>query len=101
MCGVAGVLGQAGTEALLFVAECLTQHVLGHGGAAAGAGARRASLRLVTDVDVDTGRSLIDSMSNEVVVRGDSIRTLIPFEPTSYYGAVPTALGERAITGRG
>lgn len=30
-------------------------------------------LSLVTDVDVQTGRSLIDSMSNEVIVREDSI----------------------------
>jgi hypothetical protein len=33
-------------------------------------------LSLVTDVDVATGRSLIDSMSNEVVVHDDSIREL-------------------------
>jgi hypothetical protein len=31
-------------------------------------------LSLVTNVDVPTGRSLIDSMSNEVVVRDKSIR---------------------------
>ena len=34
-------------------------------------------LALVTDVDVRTGRSLIDSMINEVVVRDDSIRELV------------------------
>ncbi len=38
-------------------------------------------LALVTNVDVATGRALIDSMTNEVVVRDDSIRSLIPFEP--------------------
>ncbi len=53
-------------------------------------------LSLVTDVDVQTGRNLIDSMSNEVVVRDDSIRELVPFEPMDYDSAVLTALGERA-----
>ena len=32
-------------------------------------------LALVTDVDTQTGRSLVDSMANEVVVRDDSIRS--------------------------
>lgn len=53
-------------------------------------------LSLVTDVDVQTGRSLIDSMSNEVVVRDDSIRELLPFEPMDYDAAVLAALGDRA-----
>ena len=53
-------------------------------------------LSLVTDVDVQTGRSLIDSMTNEVVVRDDAIRRIVPFEPMSYDEAVLTALGERA-----
>jgi hypothetical protein len=53
-------------------------------------------LSLVTDVDVQTGRSLIDSMTNEVVVREDSIRRLIPFQPMDYNDAVLQALGERA-----
>ncbi|MQA32841.1 NAD(P)H-binding protein [Modestobacter roseus] len=53
-------------------------------------------LSLVTDVDVQTGRSLIDSMTNEVVVKDDSIRRVVPFEPMSYDDAVLTALGERA-----
>jgi uncharacterized protein YbjT (DUF2867 family) len=57
-------------------------------------------LSLVTDVDVQTGRSLIDSMSNEVVVRDASIRTLVPFEPMDYDAAVLTALGERARAAR-
>jgi uncharacterized protein YbjT (DUF2867 family) len=57
-------------------------------------------LSLVTDVDVATGRSLIDSMSNEVVVRDDSIRALIPFEPMDYDDAVLAALGERARAAR-
>lgn len=53
-------------------------------------------LSLVTDVDVQTGRSLIDSMTNEVVVRDDAIRRVVPFEPMGYDEAVLTALGERA-----
>ena len=57
-------------------------------------------LSLVTDVDVQTGRSLIDSMSNEVVVRDDSIRRVVPFEPMGYDAAVLQALGERAAAGR-
>jgi uncharacterized protein YbjT (DUF2867 family) len=57
-------------------------------------------LSLVTDVDVQTGRSLIDSMSNEVVVRDDSIRELVPFEPMGYDAAVLAALGERAAAAR-
>jgi hypothetical protein len=57
-------------------------------------------LSLVTSVDVQTGRSLIDSMSNEVVVRDASIRDLVPFEPMDYDAAVLAALGERALAGR-
>ena len=57
-------------------------------------------LSLVTSVDVQTGRSLIDSMSNEVVVRDDSIRALVPFEPMDYDAAVLQALGERAREAR-
>ncbi|HEY4003792.1 MAG TPA: NAD(P)H-binding protein [Pseudonocardia sp.] len=57
-------------------------------------------LRLITDVDVATGRSLVDSMANEVVVRDPAIRELIPFEPMSYDQAVLAALGERAEAAR-
>jgi uncharacterized protein YbjT (DUF2867 family) len=57
-------------------------------------------LALVTDVDTQTGRSLIDSMSNEVVVRDDSIRRVVPFEPIDYDTAVLQALGERARANR-
>jgi uncharacterized protein YbjT (DUF2867 family) len=53
-------------------------------------------LSLVTNVDVQTGRSLVDSMTNEVVVRDHSIRELVDFEPMSYDEAVLAALGERA-----
>lgn len=57
-------------------------------------------LSLVTDVDVQTGRSLIDSMSNEVVVQDSSIRELVPFEPMGYDEAVLAALGDRAKAAR-
>ncbi|WP_410622340.1 NAD(P)H-binding protein [Amycolatopsis sp. cmx-8-4] len=57
-------------------------------------------LSLVTDIDVQTGRSLIDSMTNEVVVRDDSIRKIVEFEPMSYDDAVLQALGERAKSRR-
>ena len=59
-------------------------------------------LALVTDVDTKTGRVLVDSMTNEVVVRDTSIRELIPFELTSYEDGARAALDERAreVTGR-
>lgn len=53
-------------------------------------------LSLVTDVDARTGRALVDSMINDVVVRDDSIRALVRFEPMDYDSAVLQALGERA-----
>lgn len=56
-------------------------------------------LSLVTDVDTQTGRSLVDSMANEVVVHDDSIRTVVPFEPVGYDEAVRQALAEHR-TGR-
>ena len=51
-------------------------------------------LALVTDVDTQTGRSLVDSMANEVVVSDDSIRSIVEFEPMGYDEAVRTALRE-------
>lgn len=57
-------------------------------------------LSLVTDVDTQTGRSLVDSMTNEVVVKNDAIRSLVPFEPMTYDEAVLAALGERATLAR-
>ncbi|WP_370615838.1 NAD(P)H-binding protein [Mumia qirimensis] len=53
-------------------------------------------LSLVTDVDSRAGRSLVDSMVNEVVVRDGAIREVVPFEPISYDDAVRRALAERA-----
>jgi uncharacterized protein YbjT (DUF2867 family) len=52
-------------------------------------------LSLVTDVDPGTGRNLIDSMTNEVIVHDQSIRDLVPFQPMSYDDAVRAALRER------
>lgn len=52
-------------------------------------------LAFVTDVDSRTGRNLVDSMVNEVVVRDDSIREVVPFAPMSYDEAVRVALEER------
>jgi uncharacterized protein YbjT (DUF2867 family) len=52
-------------------------------------------LALVTDIDPGTGRNLIDSMTNEVIVRDESIRDLVPIQLTSYDDAVRVALRER------
>jgi uncharacterized protein YbjT (DUF2867 family) len=52
-------------------------------------------LTLVTDIDAGTGRALIDSMTNEVIVRDKSIRELIPIRPVPYDDAVRAALRER------
>jgi uncharacterized protein YbjT (DUF2867 family) len=51
-------------------------------------------LGLVTDVDHDAARDLVGSMSNEVVVDDDSIRSVVPFEPMGYDEAVRQALAE-------
>jgi uncharacterized protein YbjT (DUF2867 family) len=53
-------------------------------------------LALVTDVDVATGKNLVDSMTNEVVVTDDSIRAVVPFDPMDYDEMVLRALIERA-----
>jgi uncharacterized protein YbjT (DUF2867 family) len=53
-------------------------------------------LSLVTDVDTATGRALVDSMTNEVIVRDNSIRELVPIEPMTYDDAVRRALDDRA-----
>ncbi len=51
-------------------------------------------LALVTDVDVTTGRNLIDSMGTEVLVTDHSIEELVPGEPVPYDEAVRRALEE-------
>ena len=55
-----------------------------------------AWLALVTNVDTHTGRTLVDSMTNEVVVEDNSIRQLVRFEPMGYDDAVREALADRA-----
>ncbi len=52
-------------------------------------------LRLVTDVDTAAGKSLVDSMVNEVVVRDDRLQQLIPLRRRSFEEAVNEALEER------
>jgi uncharacterized protein YbjT (DUF2867 family) len=58
-------------------------------------------LTLVADVDAATGRALVDSMTNEVIVRDQSIRDLIPFDPMPYDDAVRKALSEGRQAKRG
>jgi len=53
-------------------------------------------LALVSDVDVTTGRNLIDSMGVEVVVTDHSIERIVPLQPMPYADAVRIALDERA-----
>ena len=57
-------------------------------------------LGLVTDVDHDAARDLVGSMSNEVVVDDDSIRSVVPFEPMGYDEAVRQALAEHESASR-
>jgi len=49
-------------------------------------------LALVTDVDVTTGRNLIDSMGTEVVVTDDAIKDVVPLDLASYQETVRRAL---------
>ena len=51
-------------------------------------------ISFVTDVDVTTGRNLIDSMGTEVVVTDDSIREVVPGEPLTYREAVRRAVAD-------
>lgn len=54
------------------------------------------ALPLLTGVDARTIRTLLESMRNEVIVRDDSIRSVVPFEPLDYDGAILEALAVRA-----
>lgn len=58
-----------------------------------------AWLALVTDVDVATGRNLVDSMINEVVVRDRSIEDVVPGPTIGYDEAVRLALADRESSG--
>ena len=53
-------------------------------------------LRLITDVDLQTARALIDSMTNEVVVHDHRIAKLVGPAGTSFAAAVEEALAGRA-----
>ncbi|MCD4533228.1 NAD(P)H-binding protein [Nocardioides sp. cx-169] len=53
-------------------------------------------ISFVTNVDVTTGRNLIDSMGTEVIVTDDAIRELVPGEPLTYTQAVEAAIRESA-----
>jgi uncharacterized protein YbjT (DUF2867 family) len=53
-------------------------------------------LALVTDVDQETARNLVDSMNNEVVVTDDAITRLLPGELIGYEDSVRLALKDRA-----
>jgi uncharacterized protein YbjT (DUF2867 family) len=55
-------------------------------------------LSLVTDVDIPTGRNLVDSMTNEMVVRssGPDIQDVVPGPTLGYDDAVRLALADRA-----
>lgn len=50
-------------------------------------------LALATDVDIPTGRALISSMNNEMVMTEHRIHSLVPFEPMDLDRAVLAALG--------
>ncbi len=54
-----------------------------------------AWLALVTDVDIPTARTLIDSMANETVVRERSIEDVVPGPTLGYDDAVRLALADR------
>ena len=53
-------------------------------------------LALVTDVDLATARNLVDSMTNEVIVRDHSIQAIVPGATMGYDDAVRLALEQRA-----
>jgi uncharacterized protein YbjT (DUF2867 family) len=53
-------------------------------------------LSLVTDVDTATARTLVDSMTNEMVVRDNSISDVVPGPTIGYDEAVRLALADRA-----
>lgn len=53
-------------------------------------------ISFVTDVDVTTGRNLIDSMGTEVLVRDHAIHDVVPGTPLGYLDAVREAMAEQA-----
>jgi uncharacterized protein YbjT (DUF2867 family) len=57
-------------------------------------------LSLVTDVDTKTARTLVDSMTNEVIVSDHSIEQIVPGPSIGYDDAVRQALQDRARAAR-
>jgi uncharacterized protein YbjT (DUF2867 family) len=57
-------------------------------------------LSVVTDVDTETARNLVDSMTNEVIVKDDSIKQVVPGPTIGYDEAVRIALAARERTER-
>jgi uncharacterized protein YbjT (DUF2867 family) len=53
-------------------------------------------LAFVTDVDTATARNLVDSMTNEVIVRERAIEAIVPGTTMGYDDAVRLALADRA-----
>lgn len=53
-------------------------------------------LRLITDVDLQTARTLVDSMTNEVVVEDRELERLTGHQPMSFRDAAEVALRDRA-----
>jgi uncharacterized protein YbjT (DUF2867 family) len=56
-------------------------------------------LRFITDVDLTTARSLVDSMCNEVVVHDNRINELLCHEPMTFEAAASAALRPRERDG--
>lgn len=54
-------------------------------------------LRLITDVDLTTARALVDSMTNEVIVRDHRIETLLGHTRLPFEEAVADALRHRDV----
>jgi uncharacterized protein YbjT (DUF2867 family) len=52
-------------------------------------------LTLITDVDVPTARTLVDSMTNEMIVRDPAIRSLLPRNLVGYDDAVRAAVTDQ------
>jgi hypothetical protein len=53
-------------------------------------------LALVTDVNLATARTLVDSMTNEVIVTDRSIQDVVPGPTMGYDDSVRLALADRA-----
>jgi uncharacterized protein YbjT (DUF2867 family) len=58
-------------------------------------------LRLMTDVDYNVAKSLVDGLHNPVVVRDDAVREVLPRELTPFDAAVERALADDDEGGEG